>query len=264
MSNIVTIYRFNTPFLDLNTEKKNLLSVIKKIEKSLQFDWLFLNNESSNDQKYFKETFNFIDSLWKIEMFYLDNLDELNYYLPIFKLNIFIDDKFIIDLKLRKRLINFLNNIFECFDGLNEKEFLIDMDSRINYKKYLFYKVWPDYDFSDLEFIKNKFESKNWMSLVEDFIKTYSDKDFVLTREKSEYYHTLHGVFLYFIYLVFLMYQNIQKTEILKNNIEKEVSNELFKWQLDLMEKRLSSVENIHNDTFEKYKNRLELFFKMF
>jgi hypothetical protein len=38
MHNISTIYRFNTPFLNLENEKKGLLSVIKKIEKSIEFD----------------------------------------------------------------------------------------------------------------------------------------------------------------------------------------------------------------------------------
>jgi hypothetical protein len=38
MHNIATIYRFKTPFLDLEKEKKNLNSVLKKIEKSISFD----------------------------------------------------------------------------------------------------------------------------------------------------------------------------------------------------------------------------------
>jgi hypothetical protein len=38
MHNIATIYRFNTPFLDISSERDSLISVIKKIEKSIEFD----------------------------------------------------------------------------------------------------------------------------------------------------------------------------------------------------------------------------------
>jgi hypothetical protein len=38
MHNTTTIYRFYTPFLDIENEKKNLGGVLKKIEKSLVFD----------------------------------------------------------------------------------------------------------------------------------------------------------------------------------------------------------------------------------
>jgi hypothetical protein len=38
MHNTATIYRFYTPFLDIENEKKNLGGVLKKIEKSLVFD----------------------------------------------------------------------------------------------------------------------------------------------------------------------------------------------------------------------------------
>jgi hypothetical protein len=38
MHNIATIYRFNTPFLNLENEIYNLVSVIKKVEKSIEFD----------------------------------------------------------------------------------------------------------------------------------------------------------------------------------------------------------------------------------
>jgi len=43
MHNVSTIYRFNTPFLDLSTEKDNLLGVIRKIEKSVEFDGIKFN-----------------------------------------------------------------------------------------------------------------------------------------------------------------------------------------------------------------------------
>ncbi|MBT3727435.1 hypothetical protein HOG21_07445 [bacterium] len=48
MHNIATIYRFNTPFLDLINEMYHLNSVIKKIEKSVEFDGLIFDKELNN------------------------------------------------------------------------------------------------------------------------------------------------------------------------------------------------------------------------
>jgi hypothetical protein len=45
MHNISTIYRFNTPFLDLKNERDGLLTVIKKIEKSIEFDGISFKKE---------------------------------------------------------------------------------------------------------------------------------------------------------------------------------------------------------------------------
>jgi hypothetical protein len=46
MYNISTIYRFNTPFLDLEREKGSLLAVMKKIEKSIKFDGINFKKKS--------------------------------------------------------------------------------------------------------------------------------------------------------------------------------------------------------------------------
>jgi hypothetical protein len=43
MHNIATVYRFNTPFLDLGAEKEHLIFVMKKIEKSIEFDGINFN-----------------------------------------------------------------------------------------------------------------------------------------------------------------------------------------------------------------------------
>ena len=51
-------------------------------------------------------------------------------------------------------------------------------------------------------------------------------------------------------------------------NMKKEIieSKELWIYEenLDFVEERLSFVDWLHFATFEKYKNRLELFFKLF
>jgi hypothetical protein len=122
MHNISTIYRFNTPFLDLENEKKGLLWVIKKIEKSIEFDGIEFEKISEKQDKYFKVSFIFKCNqndfklenyqkknkkqthlpiyncnMWKIEIFYISEVWNNIYHLPIFKLNIFLNDSFLIN-----------------------------------------------------------------------------------------------------------------------------------------------------------------------
>ena len=264
MHNIATIYRFNTPFLDLIDEKKNLVSVIKNIEKSISFDGIAFKKKTENLWDYYRISLDFEDKLWKIEFFYISELED-KYHIPIFKLNIFLNSMFLGSNTFRERAVKFLNNIFECFDWLTEKEFLIDINNNLYYKSGLFKtKKTPSYDFSDIETIRKLFERKEGLVLVEDFIKKFSNSTFELSYEKSKYYHTLHSIFLYFIYLVYLMHQNIER--IIKT--EKELNDRsrgwLYEWHVDLMEKRLAYVGEQHLQAFEKYRNRLELFFKLF
>ena len=264
MHNIATIYRFNTPFLDLIDEKKNLVSVIKKIEKSISFDGIAFKKKKENLWPYYKISLEFEDHLGKIEFFYVSNISN-KYYLPIFKLNIFLNSIFLDSNTFRERGVKFLNNIFECFDWLTEKEFLIDINNNLYYKSGLFKtKRTPSYDFSDIETIRKLFERKEGLVLIEDFIKKFSASTFELSYEKSKYYHTLHSIFLYFIYLVFLMYQNIERITETEEILENRVKDWLYEWHVYLMEKRLSYVGEQHLQVFEKYRNRLELFFKLF
>ncbi len=70
------------------------------------------------------------NKLWKIEFFYLiNNITE--YYLPVFKLNIHLSTRFLENNQVKRKTTLFLTNVFECFDWLNEREFLIDIDNTI-------------------------------------------------------------------------------------------------------------------------------------
>ncbi len=265
MHNVSTIYRFNTPFLDLSTEKDNLLGVIRKIEKSVEFDGIKFNKTIKQEWNYHKIVLEFSDNMWIIEFYYISEAGNNVYHLPIFKLSIFLNNKFFIDNNSKRKTVKFLNNIFECFDWLNEKEYLIDIDNNLYYKQWFFSsRKIASYDFSNLEKIKTDFESKNGMQLLNDFIVKFQNKKYVLTPENSKEYHKLHWILLYFIYLVFLVSQNLEKSDKAKRNLTKVQTEWIYEWQVDLMKERLSYVDELNRSTLEKYKNRLELFFKMF
>ncbi len=265
MHNIATIYRFNTPFLDIGNERINLISVIKKIEKSVEFDWISFIKSNLEEWNYQKIILDFKDNLWKIEFFYISKIPDNQYYLPIFKLNIFLEYKFILSDNLKEKAVKFLNNIFECFDWLNEKEFLLDLDNDFYYTNWLFKtKKYPYYDFSNIEMIREDFESNIGEDLLEQFILKYSDKSYILTTENSEQYHKIHWIMLYFIYLVFLIYQNIEKTNEAKNELESTMTNWIYESEIDLVKSRLAYIDELQKNTFVQYNNRLLLFFKMF
>jgi len=49
MHNVLTIYRFKTPFLDINQEKDSLVSVLEKIKTSLKFDGILFSEEKCRE-----------------------------------------------------------------------------------------------------------------------------------------------------------------------------------------------------------------------
>ncbi len=264
MHNIATIYRFKTPFLDLEKEKKNLSSVLKKIEKSVEFDWINFDKKIKEVWKYYEIILKFKENLWEIKFYYLRE-NSLEYFFPIFKLDIFLNAKFLKDNNSKKNWVKFLNNIFECFDWLTEKEFLIDLNNDFYYKTSFWWtKKYPNYDFSDIEIIEKNFGIKKWEELLKDFIVKYKNRTFVLTRKNSKYYHELHSIILYFIYLVFLMYQNIEKNIQTQKQLKNMWNSGVYEGHIELMKKRLNYVDDLSLVTFKKYKQRLEIFFKLF
>lgn len=265
MHNIATIYRFNTPFLDISQERDNLISVIKKIEKSLELDGIIFEKDDYSENNYYVINLNLVNNLWKISFKYINKVSDNLYHLPLFILDISLDNKFLLSNSLREKTVKFLNNVFECFDWLTEKDFLIDIDNTIYYTKWLFKtKFYPNYDFSDIEIIKEAFEDNDWELLLEDFIKRFSNKNFELSLEKKDYYYKLHSIFLYFIYLVYTMQLNLDKTMEAENELKTDLDNVAYNSHKKLMSKRLQYTKDIHLKVFEQYKNRLELFFKMF
>ena len=264
MQNISTIYRFKTPFLDLEKEKKNLSSVLKKIEKSIEFDWINLKKNTEKIWNYYKINLEFENNLWNIKFYYLAE-NNLEYFFPVFKLDIFLAKKFLKDNNSKKNWVKFLNNIFECFDWLNEKEFLIDLNNNFYYKTgFLWTKKYPNYDFSNIDKIEENFKEKSWEKLLKDFIIKYKNKTFILTRENSKYYHKLHSIILYFIYLTFLIHQNVEKNIVTKKELEKLEDAWIYEAHIQLMKKRLDYVDDLSVVNLKKYKEKLKIFFNLF
>jgi len=259
MQNTTTIYRFNTPFLDIEKEKSSLISVKEKIKDFINhFEWIDLIEEKEDLNEYIKFKFTDNDGIIKLRFYYIKEFS-WNYYMPIFKMDIFVDREKIDD----RILVGFLVNIFECFDWLNEKEFLIDLNNSIYYKEWLFTKIYPEHSFSDLEIIKTQFEENKWNELLERFITEFSNKNYKLTIINSDEYHRIHSTILYYIYLVYIMYQNIydSKKQLVYLETQDFWENNGHK---ELIEQRLKYVNDLSITNFKKYYDKLEVFFRLF
>ena len=264
MLNIATIYRFYTPFLDIDNEKNNLTWVYKKIKKSLKLEWINFKIVKKAQEKYFKFSLVFQDNIWKIDFYYINRLYKEEYFLPIFKMDIYLDNKFLLNNSTKKRTVLFLNNIFECFDWLNEKEYLIDINNNIYFKEWFFwFKKFPDYDFRDLEYVRKDFESRNWIKMLEEFITKLQKWDFILTKENSNKYHAFYWILLYFLYLVYIMHLNIIKTSKTVKELEDLGDKIQNDWHIKLLRTRLKVVDDLNLVTYKRYKERLEIFFNL-
>ncbi len=259
MQNLATIYRFYTPFIDITSERELLRLMRLKILKNLKAQGIEYIEKQEQIWDYIMNNLTFTNIPWKMVFQYLSTSIK-NYYSPVFKLDIFLDTSKI----QNKNIVEFLTNIFECFDWLNEKEYLIDIDSSLSYKKWILKTiVTPSYDFRNIDDIEADFASKDGLTLLQNFIENFKTSDFILTNESSELYHKLHWILLYLFYLVYIIKTNLDDTsKILSEN---ESFNDKFSQaNYDFMKKRLSRVREVSVQTFEAYNQRLEGFMKLF
>lgn len=264
MHNIVTVYRFNTPFLDIKAERDSLVKVKDKIKYFLQNESHITLSESSKRSWDYHHLW-LTSDLIEVRFAYISQFHG-NYYMPIFTMDVYVKNVFLIDEESRTRMTLFLTSFFECFDGLNEKEYLIDIDKNIYYQKwFLKTRCYPHHDFSDLEVIWKIFESKNWEKIIQEFILKFQDKKFILNTQTAPIYHKIHSIVLYYIYLVFIMYTSILNSKKqLKHLDEIDTLEDEFSAHIDLINKRLKYVNDISQVNFRRYYEKLEVFFTLF
>jgi len=261
MQNILTLYRFNTPFLDIENEKQLLIWIKNKLKGFLNIQWLNINETKEIAWEY-HNIFFLSQNILKIRFQYISKFS-WNYYMPIFKMDIYLDSQLLLEKNLKKTTL-FLTSLLENFDWLNEKEYLIDISNKIYYKTWLFSaKFYPEYDFQEIDKIKKIFESKDWNKLLQEFILKFKDTNFILTKENSDIFHKIHSIILYYIYLVYIMYKSMINTEKTLWNLEKLEYND-HNEHIDLMTERLKYVNDLSIANFNNYYEKLEIFFKLF
>ncbi len=258
MQNIVTIYRFNTPFLDIYKEKDLLIWVKNKIK-------IFLENQGFSIKTSTNTTWNYNDiffeseKILKIQFKYIKEF-RWDYHKPIFRMDVFIDLIFLSWEEKLKKTTLFLTSLFESFDGLNEKEYMIEVNKNIYYTKNIFKtKIYPSHDFQDISDIQKEFEI-SWEKLLNTFLEKYKNSHFILNEVTADEYHKIHRVCLYYIYLVYIMYKTIIESQKLYVELEKNDDNSY----IEFSKQRLDFIKNLNISTFKQYYEKLEIFFTLF
>lgn len=260
LQNIVTIYRFNTPFLNIESEKDKIIKIKDKISKFIENDlWEW---KKTKEEKWNYIKFKFDWNIIKISFSYIKNFD-WNYYIPIFKMNIHIDNNYIKSNKEKRKIVDFLTSLFENFDWINEKEYLIDIDVNLFYEYWILRKnKYPIYQFSDIYKIQTDFEKWNGEKVLEKFIEKFQNWNYILTKDNAKEYHEMHKIILYYIYLVYIMYKNIEKSAESLKTLENIWYEEIeFESEKILIQKRLSYVQWLNIDNFKAYYTKLETLF---
>lgn len=251
--NAATVYRFYTPLFDFDKERNLLFSIFKKVEKSLEYDWVIYEKQVFDESGYKNIVYKFEDDLWEITIKYISNF-YYNYYKPIFILDIKLHNYFFILKYGKEGCVKFLNNIFECFDWLNEKEFLIDINNKFNFKKSFFSRrVFPSHNFYTI----SNLSTKNIIKELEKIIWEKSKNVFILTNENSEDYHRVNKNLVYYCYIIYLMYLSI-------NEANKILSVKSDNSYIDLYKKRLKYINNLNLSHFDNYNDKLTMFFNLF
>jgi len=263
MQNVATVYRFKTPFLNVDHEIIKVKEIIECTINYIKLEWLEYSTSlrKSNELQIFIIE---IKNIWKFVFTFLTwkRLLEERFY-PIFTMDIYFNENFLVSHK--KWVVIFLTNVFECFDSVNEKEYLIEIDKNIYYKNwFLWKKVYPKYDFQDIDILSKNFKQEEGIKILSNFLKKYNTW-FVLNMYTANEYHKVNGYLLYFLYLLFTMYKILNWVDNSLNlikNIDSDITE--YKWHLLLQKKRLKILWNITKQTYEKYLLFLENFLGLF
>jgi len=263
MHNIATIYRFKTPFLDIKEEINAIQKIINCSEEYVKSEWLEYQvylKKSDEIQSFVID----IKEIGKLVFVFLiwEKLLKEKFY-PIFTMDICFYELFLNSHK--KEVVNFLTNIFECFDGVNEKEYLIEIDKNIYYTNwFLWKKIYPKYDFQDIDVLSKNFTEKKGIKILSDFLQKYNNW-FVLNMYTADEYHKVNGYLLYFLYLLFIMHKILYWINENFNLLENMDSHKIeYKWNLLLQKERLKILWNATKKTYEKYLLFLDKFLGLF
>ncbi len=248
MDHIFSIFKFKTPFFSLEQEKTNLEKLYEKTKEFLDFQWILYKVTIKNDD--FFKNYHFVcdDFLFIISV--SKNIN--TYHLPLIKFYLYSSKSFY----LSHNIHYFCSLYFEIFDGLREKSFLLDINKEILTFDAL------QYDFATFDSFIEKYKSQKE---IYTFLKKYISwktqiwqKDFLQIEE----------IFLYFLYLVYNMFQNLSElqTQKAKNKtiLETQKTNELLIKNLELSQNRLSHMEDMSMVAFKKYITMLDAFYKLF
>lgn len=241
MKNILTIYKFNFPFLVEELERAKYDSICDDIRERLMYLDLFIS-------KKVKDSFNYeacrIDFNWWVINIIYKKSDNW-YFIPKFELNLYTK---------KQNNVDVINNIIKSIDWLWQDEYIFDIldENNIN-------KCDDIIKISNLEYYFTSYSE----SKLEEFIKSIN-KDYLEDNLNNNI--EIKYSFYYLLYLLYIFYKNYIESKEQINELEYIIKKEdrpEFKNNLIFSERKLENLNNLNLVTFKKYKSMLDKLFEL-
>lgn len=240
MKNVLTIYRFDLPFIIDNNQNIKFDTIIEEIRRLLMYDDILISFDKKIIDKNIFITFKFKDSYINI---ILDKNPAKDIFIPIFYLELFSE------IKLEK---NFLEDFCSIFFSNDYKNYIFDFISdniKITNSKLIYLKdLKNDFKYYDYEKLNIILKNTSWEYLDTKIVENIK----------------IRNSFLYMIYICFNIYKNILQSKNWIKQLEEinwKITDNIYSWQLELFEKRLEMLKESNIIVFEKYKILLEKMF---
>lgn len=243
MHNILSIYKFHFPFLHSQYEYTKKESFVSNLREFLLYEELSpkIEKKISVETEYITIYFLW----WKFEILYYDTVD---YFIPIFQLELFLEDNSILQEKLFHKIYNITRTLWK-------EDYIYDVD-----ENFLSQRKEDVISIEDLKHNFSSFRIQNLENFIKDTQKEYLE-------EHLEANFTIKFAFMYMIYLCYIFYYNTEKLSKQKKELEEITGVSkfwLYHLQSDFTKTRLEHTKNLNIIQFRKYFEMLNSFFVLF
>lgn len=246
---IISLYSFSISESDFSQKHQNFQRLYSKVCAYIESEDIELQEKVSREESYKVHQIS-MPEVGEITFLYKESYDVVKYYHPDIYVDIRIGEKHLKEDELRKNMIFFLSNIFECFDGAGEKSFFLEYHSalsKIRYRKKWYELRFNFHDISELEQIFTPHRLRDDLSQLSSSILQNKQMDPKLKQSLG-----------YILYNLFALERNISRT---KKNL-KQLPEKSIQPHIALSRRRLSLNLRSLEITLEQYKNIYNTFLK--
>ena len=247
MQNILTVYKFDLPFIERYAEFSVFKSINETLREELHYLWL-------TKQIFWKESYkyNIMDIYelknWEINVIFLK--ERTDYFLPWIEINLYVDNKI-----TEKDKNNIIKSIIKSIEWLWLDNYIFDFAEKNTFIK--------EYDLITVDILKKKFLNFS-LKKIKDFLLS---ADLNYLEYQLSYNRDIKYSFYYLIYILYIFYENntkiLEQNDYIQNIWRKDIKLE-FKNNIEYSRIKLNHLHNLNLNIFKKYKTMLDNFFKIF
>lgn len=244
MQNILSIYKFHFPFLDIKYEKIKKDSFISNLRNFLIYEEVFLKVEKVNRENAEFTTLSFEGG--RIEFLYYDYKD---YYIPIFQIEVFLEEWL---LEFKEKLFH---KIFNIVSTIQRQDYIFSID-----ESFIPHRNNDIISINDLE--------KNFKSVSQKELNVFlSNLNMNFIEDQIEANPKIKKYFIYLLYLCYIFYYNNLNLESSKKELEEITWNSdfaIYDMNIDFYTQRIRNLSDMNLVNFKKYYKMIEEFFWLF